>query len=221
MSKFYWKILSEKWFLNFGGIFYVASLNLGFWPPFCYCISDFHFILFILFIYFCFILILLGYFIIGAHFSAKIHSGKYFCELGCLWTPPPLTTNGSPQYLEHLSVKVSELHEWNIYSLFFVKIPLPKLKKKKKKSFRIDNRLPKYSISGKGEKSTAVRTISLYLFLFYFVLFFFLFVFCFICLYVYGFVCLFACLFLCLLVCLFLTQLPIRRQMHKYSLQQK
>ena len=31
--------------------------------------------------------------------------GKAFSELGSMWTPPPLYTNGSTLYLIHLSVK--------------------------------------------------------------------------------------------------------------------
>ena len=53
----------------------------------------------------CGILILLDYFISGTDFSAKIHPGKYRSELGSLGTPPPLTTNVSQKYLDHLSVK--------------------------------------------------------------------------------------------------------------------
>ena len=41
MEKFLW----ERGFPIFGGNFYVASLKLDFWPPFCYCKSDFEFLL--------------------------------------------------------------------------------------------------------------------------------------------------------------------------------
>ena len=37
-------------------------------------------------------------------FHPQIHSGKYFSELGSIGTP--LTTNGSAEGLDHLSVKV-------------------------------------------------------------------------------------------------------------------
>ena len=90
------KFLRESGFPIFGGNFYVASLNLDFWPPFCYCKSDFRI--------FCFSLALLDYFISDVNLSAKIHSGKYFSELGSIGTP--LTTNGSQKYLDHLSVKL-------------------------------------------------------------------------------------------------------------------
>ena len=82
MEKFLW----ESGFPIFGGKFYVASLKLVFWPPFCNGKSDFRF--------FCCVVVLLDYFISGAYFSEK-----FIWESTLLSYGPPLTTNGSQNTL--------------------------------------------------------------------------------------------------------------------------
>ena len=59
------------------------EFEIIFWPQFCNCLFDFRVS--------CCVLVLLDYFISGAHLSAKIIRRRYFFELGSLWTPPPLT----------------------------------------------------------------------------------------------------------------------------------
>ena len=106
------KFFRESGFPIFGRKFYVARQKLAFWPLFCNCISDFQ----------CCILVLLDYFDFSkiqehlhsaysyslqrnlAAFHRQIHSGKNFSELGSIGNPP-LTTNGSAEGLDHLSVK--------------------------------------------------------------------------------------------------------------------
>ena len=68
------KFLRESGFPIFGGKFYVASLNLDFWPPFCYCKSDFRI--------FCFSLVLLDYFISGVNLSSKFIRESTFLSYG-------------------------------------------------------------------------------------------------------------------------------------------
>ena len=48
-------------------------------------------------------------------FRQKIPSENAFPELGSTGTPPLLTTNGSAQYLDHLSVKGWELPKMQKY----------------------------------------------------------------------------------------------------------
>ena len=73
------KFLRESGFPIFGGKFYVARWKLVFWPPFCNFISDFRF--------FCCVLVFLGILYQWPAFQLKIHSGKYFSELGSIGTP--------------------------------------------------------------------------------------------------------------------------------------
>ena len=80
------------------GNFMSWDRNWFFWPPFCNCISDFRFFL----LYFG----SFGLFYQWPAFHHQIHSGKYFPELGSIGSPPLLTTNGSAEGLDHLSVKI-------------------------------------------------------------------------------------------------------------------
>ena len=57
------KFLKESGFPIFGRKFYVASLKLDFWAPFSYCKSDVQI--------FCFVLVLLDYFISGVNLNPK------------------------------------------------------------------------------------------------------------------------------------------------------
>ena len=90
--------------------------NWFFSPPFCNCIS-----------YFSIFLLYFGSFGLlyqWPAFHRQIHSGKYFPELGSIGTPP-LTTNGSAEGLDHLSVKLV-MYENKPFStkikLFYVKL---------------------------------------------------------------------------------------------------
>ena len=91
------KSFLESGFPIFGGKFYVASLNLGFWPPFCTCIFDFRL----------FLLNFSSFELLyqSCAFQCKIHSKNYFSEVGSL--EPPLSTNGSSKYLDHKTIKTT------------------------------------------------------------------------------------------------------------------
>ena len=83
----------------FGQKFYVARKKLVFWPPFCNCISDFRF----------FFLLYFGSF--GLLYQWPDISPPNSFGKVLFWVrvhrDPPLTTNGSAEGLDHLSVNAA------------------------------------------------------------------------------------------------------------------